>query len=143
MPFICKVVNYGQDVNIIGPKKHLYLTSYPLDKVHYASNALTHCYHIPTIPIPGFLNLTLCPSNQIIHPGRVFSYFKDWDGESTFEASQMPKLYEDLDDSSAHEITVLSEEIQAIKNKMLERFPDLNLSQVLPIDERICAMYEG
>lgn len=63
VPFICKVVNYGKDVNIIGPKKHLYLTSYPLDRVHYACNALSHCYFIPTIPIPGFLNMTLCPSN--------------------------------------------------------------------------------
>lgn len=55
----------------------------------------------------------------------------------------MPKLYEDLDDDSAHEITVLDDEIQAIKKKMLWEFPKLNLSQVLPIDQRICAMYEG
>ncbi len=48
--------------------------------------------------------MTLCPSNQIIHPGRVFGFFKDWDGKSTFEASKMPKLYEDLDDASAQEI---------------------------------------
>ena len=111
VPFICKVVNYGQDVNIIGPKKHLYLTSYPLERVHYACNALTHCYFIPTIPIPGFLNMTLCPSNQIIHPGRVYGFFKDWDGKSTFDASKMPKLYEDLDEVSAHEIEVLDNEI--------------------------------
>lgn len=143
VPFICKAVTYGQDVNIIGPKKHLYLTSYPLDRVHYACNALTHCYFIPTIPIPGFLNLTLCPSNQIIHPGRVFAFFKDWDGQSTFEASTMPKLYEDLDDASANEIQYLDDEIQAIKKNLMQRFPNLQLTQVLPISERVCAMYEG
>jgi len=55
----------------------------------------------------------------------------------------MPKLYEDLDDDSAHEITVLSDEIQDIKKKLLKLFPQLNLDQVLPIDQRICAMYEG
>lgn len=55
--------------------------------------------------------MTLCPSNQIIHPGRVYGFFKDWDGKSTFEASKMPKLYEDLDDISAHEIEVLDNEI--------------------------------
>jgi hypothetical protein len=104
-------VNYGKDINIIGPKKHLYLASYPLENVHYASNALTHCYFIPTIPIPGFLNMTLCPSNQIIHPGRVYGFFKDWDGQSTFEASKMPKLYEDLDEVSAQEIQYLDDEI--------------------------------
>ena len=63
--------------------------------------------------------MTLCPSNQIIHPGRVYGFFKDWDGKSTFEASKMPKLYEDLDDVSAHEIKVLDLEIQAIKNALM------------------------
>ena len=101
VPFICKAVNYGKDINIIGPKKHLYATSYPLENIHYVCNAVNHCYFIPVIPIPGFLNLTLVPSNQIIHPGRVYHFFKEWDGKSTFEASKMPKLYEDLDDGSA------------------------------------------
>ena len=39
----------------------------------------------------------------------------------------MPKLYEDLDDASAYEIEVLSEEIQEIKKALLKRFPKLNL----------------
>ena len=104
VPFISKAVTYGESVNIIGPKKHLYVTSYPLENVHYCCNALTNCYFIPCIPIPGFLNLTLCPSNQIIHPGRVYALFKDWDGESTRDAKSMPLLYEDLDQPSADEI---------------------------------------
>jgi opine dehydrogenase len=128
VPMICKVVKYGHSVNIIGPKKHLYLTSYPLDRVHYACNALSHCYFIPTIPIPGFLNMTLCPSNQIIHTGRVYGVFQNWDGKSTFEADKFPLLYEDLDDSSAREIQYLDDEIQAIKKNLLARFPELQLT---------------
>jgi len=75
VPFICKVVNYGQDINIIGPKRTLYLAAYPVEKVHYACNAISQCYFLPCIPIPSFLNLTLCPSNQIIHTGRVTGFF--------------------------------------------------------------------
>ena len=33
VPFLCKVVNYGKDINIIGPKKHLYVASYPVERV--------------------------------------------------------------------------------------------------------------
>ena len=91
-------------MNIIGPKKHLYLTCHPLERVHYVCNAMSHCYFIPVIPIPGFLNLTISPSNQIIHPGRVYGFFKDWDGKTPFDAATMPKLYEDLDEASAKEI---------------------------------------
>jgi opine dehydrogenase len=63
VPFICKVVNYGRELNIIGPKRTLYATAHPVSRVHYVCNALTQCYFIPCIPISSFLNLTLCPSN--------------------------------------------------------------------------------
>ena len=41
VPFICKAINYGKDINIIGPKKTLYACSYPIDNVHYACNAIS------------------------------------------------------------------------------------------------------
>ena len=104
VPFLCKVVNYGQDVNIIGPKKHLYVTSYPAERVHEVCTIMSLMYFIPTVPIPNFLNMTLCPSNQIIHPGRVYGFFKNWDGKTPFKAKDMPLLYEGLDDDSALEI---------------------------------------
>jgi hypothetical protein len=40
----------------------------------------------------------------------------------------MPKLYEDLDEISAHEIKVLDLEIQAIKKALLAKFPALQLT---------------
>ena len=80
VPFICKAVTYGKDVNIIGPKKDLYVTSYPLANLETVCTAVSKLYTIPCVHVPGFLNLTLCPSNQIIHPGRVYSFFKNWDG---------------------------------------------------------------
>ena len=55
----------------------------------------------------------------------------------------MPLLYEDLTEEGAYEIQVLDDEIQAIKRALLERFPDLQLPQILPIAERICTMYDG
>ena len=63
VPFICKVVKYGSEVNIIGPKKFLYATSYPLENVHKVCTILGYSYYIPALPLPGFLNLTLTPSN--------------------------------------------------------------------------------
>ena len=98
-------------MNVIGPKKHLYVASYPVEKVYEVSSLLSLLYYIPSVPIPNFLNLTLCPSNQIIHPGRVLSFFRNWDGKTPFKKSEMPLLYEDLDEDSANEINVLDLEI--------------------------------
>jgi len=55
--------------------------------------------------------MTLTPSNQIIHPGRVYAHFKNWDGEQTFDAKKVPLLYEDLTEEGAKEIQYLSDEI--------------------------------
>eukprot|EP00349_Pseudokeronopsis_sp_Brazil_P007953 CAMPEP_0202959224 /NCGR_PEP_ID=MMETSP1396-20130829/3465_1 /ASSEMBLY_ACC=CAM_ASM_000872 /TAXON_ID= /ORGANISM="Pseudokeronopsis sp., Strain Brazil" /LENGTH=183 /DNA_ID=CAMNT_0049677693 /DNA_START=181 /DNA_END=732 /DNA_ORIENTATION=- len=102
VPFLCKATNYGKEVIIIGPKKHLYLSAYPVEKVHEVCSLMSLLYFIPSVPIPNFLNLTLCPSNQIIHPGRVYGFFKDWDGKTPFKAKDMPLLYEGLDEASAY-----------------------------------------
>jgi len=75
VPFICKSFNYGKEVNIIGPKRTLYATSFPVENMHYVCNALSQSYFMPCHPVPNFLNLTLCPSNQIIHTGRVTGFF--------------------------------------------------------------------
>ena len=113
VPFICKAITYGKDINIIGPKKHLYVTSYPIDRVHYVCQVMTNCYFIPTVPIPSFLNLTLCPSNQIIHPGRVTGFFSKFPEtcEKVLKFKDVPLLYEGLDQVSADEIQGLDDEI--------------------------------
>lgn len=89
-------------MNIIGPKKLLYIASYPGNKVYEACTLMSLAYFIPAVPISNFLNMTLCPSNQIIHPGRVYGFFHNWDGKSSFKAKDMPLLYEGLDDFSAN-----------------------------------------
>jgi len=85
--------------------------------------------------------LTLIPSNQIIHPGRVYGLFKNWDRKTPFKKGSLPLLYEDLDDASANQIQLLDNEVQHIKMAILLRAPLLDLCGVLPIKERIIKTY--
>ena len=91
------------------------------------------------------MNLTLCPSNQIIHPGRVVGFFKQFPEKAgkVLSFKDVPLLYEGLDDESAAEIQCLDDEIQAIKHAILKEYPGIDLGQVLPIKERIQTMYKG
>jgi hypothetical protein len=123
VPFICKAFDYGKQCRIIGPKKHLYIATYPVNKVYEVCQIMSLLYVIPAIVVPNFLNLTLCPSNQIIHPGRVYSFFKNWDMKKPFNKAEMPLLYEEIDDDSANEIQLLDDEIQAIKASIKDKFP--------------------
>lgn len=140
VPFICKIIDYGKSINIIGPKDHLYCASYPPEKVHEAANMVSLLYYIPTLTIPNFLCITLTPSNQIIHPGRVYAIFKDWDGKTPSNPATMPRLY-DLDEASANEIQLLDDEIQAIKRAIVKYYPEINLDLLMPIKERIIKQY--
>jgi hypothetical protein len=63
--------------------------------------------------------------------------------KTPFNKKDIPLLYEDLDDQSAQEIQYLDDEIQAIKAALLKRYPALDLSQVMPMKDRVCTMYEG
>jgi hypothetical protein len=141
VPFICRVSEYGQECQIIGPKKHIYCAAYPVEKVHQVCQTMTYIFTIPAIVVPNFLNIALSPANQIIHPGRMYGYLKNWDGKSTWNKESMPKLYEDMDQESAKEIQGLSDEIQAIKSKLADLCPSVKMDQVIPIGQRITSMY--
>ena len=63
VPFICKAHNYGKECTIIGPKKTLYVASYPVEKILEVCEVTTKLYGIPSAVVPNFLSLILCPPN--------------------------------------------------------------------------------
>lgn len=111
IPWLCKIKTYGESVRIIGPKTKLQVaTSNPARK-HELFLLLEKMFEIPVLLAPNFLTLTLTPSNQIIHPARVYAVFKDWDGKRVFKAGEIPTFYEDFDDFSAAMLQILDDEI--------------------------------
>ena len=141
VPFLCKILKYGSEVNFIGPKSYMLAAAYPNENTLAVSETLGLLYSIPVVGLPNFLTLLLTPSNQIIHPGRVYGYFRDWDGKRTWAEGELPKVYEDMDDPSADEIQKLDDELQAIKKEIRFRWPQVDLSLVVPIKHRIETNY--
>jgi hypothetical protein len=146
IPWICKITTYGEEARILGPKKTLYVASYPLAKVKTVAKWMGTLFDIPCNPIPNFLNLTLTPSNQIIHPARYYGIFRDWDGKRVYTQEELDKrkgntLYEDMDEFSAEELAVLDNELQQIKLALLQRYPQLDLSYVIPLGPRVVQQY--
>lgn len=153
IPWICKVTEYGKEARILGPKNRLMVVSHPVDIVNEMTDLVTDLYDIPCGTLPNFLSVTLTPSNQIIHPARYYSIFRDaeerqekdgddW-GYSVEEltAAKSLELYEDFDPLSAEILASLDNELQTIKIALNLHFPQLDLSAVPPIAERICKVY--
>lgn len=141
VPSICKTIVYGESVNVIGPKNMLYCAAYPDYQKDKICNYVDDMFGIPTVPLPNLLCMTLTPSNQIIHPGRVYGFLKDWDGKTPLNESDIPLLYEGMDDFSADQMQKLDDEIQAIKAEIVKRFPHVDLSPITPMKDRIIKQY--
>jgi hypothetical protein len=146
IPWICKITHYGREARILGPKQNLYVASYPTEKANVIAELLGKLYDIPCQIMPNFLNLTLSPSNQIIHPGRYYGIFRDWDGKRVYSKEELKArdgltLYEDMDEFSAEQLAAVDNELQQIKFALLQRYPELDLSFVRPLGERIALQY--
>eukprot|EP01017_Pseudomicrothorax_dubius_P027425 TRINITY_DN315_c0_g1_i4.p1 TRINITY_DN315_c0_g1~~TRINITY_DN315_c0_g1_i4.p1 ORF type:complete len:415 (+),score=83.93 TRINITY_DN315_c0_g1_i4:39-1283(+) len=141
IPSICKIRTYGEAVNVIGPKDALYAAAAPVDRIGEVCKLMETLFGIPTVPLPNFLSITLTPSNQIIHPGRLYGLFKDWDGKQAFDPAKIPLLYEDMDDISADWMQRLDDEIQAIKTAIIKYNPHIDLTNIIPMKERIIKQY--
>ncbi len=111
IPSICQKTIYGQSMRVIGPKTMLYSVTEPQSRKGVICEHLHGMYGIPCSPLPNFLSLTLIPSNQIIHPGRVYGVLKDWDFKTPLPKGSLPQLYDGLDDFSADQIQLLDNEI--------------------------------
>ncbi|KRX04703.1 6-phosphogluconate dehydrogenase, C-terminal-like [Pseudocohnilembus persalinus] len=143
IPWLCKIKEYGNEVRIIGPKTGLYTALTPQGKENKEelTSLLERMFEIPVIIVPNFLSLTLTPSNQIIHPGRVYGVFSQWDGKQVFNPKDVPLFYEDMDDFSANMLELLDADIQNIKAAILKKFPNFDLDNVLPLKDRIIKQY--
>jgi len=142
IPWICRATVYGKEAKMIGPKKLLYVTADPLDRADMIAKVVERLFDIPCKTIPNFLSLTMTPSNQIIHPGRYYGIFKDWDGKKTYDPKKIPLLYEEMDDFSAQQLQDLSDELQSIKNAIVSKFPKVDLTGVKDLGQRIIEHYQ-
>ncbi|CAI2182950.1 12036_t:CDS:1 [Funneliformis geosporum] len=146
IPWACRTKTYGKCAVLLGHKQYLFVAKLPT-KCPKASKfyvEMKQLFSIPVRPISNFLSITLTPSNQIIHPARMFGLFgKDFkdDKDNDVLYKREPYFYGELDDRSTDLMQRQSNELQALKNESISRHPDLDLSSVMDLKERIVEMY--
>eukprot|EP00921_Rhytidocystis_pertsovi_P007906 GHVQ01013082.1.p1 GENE.GHVQ01013082.1~~GHVQ01013082.1.p1 ORF type:complete len:472 (+),score=53.05 GHVQ01013082.1:484-1899(+) len=142
IPWLCRTSEYGKCVQMIGPKKQLWIAAWPPSKACAVAKTMSLLFDIPAESLPNFLTLTLSPSNQIIHPARYYGIFHSWDGSSAMSSDAIQwGLYTEMDDFSAEWLRKLDDELQAIRRGLEKEYPQLDLSRVLPLGERIVEQY--
>lgn len=112
VPAIARLNERGREVCCTGYKDKLYAAALPADKTEMCAALIESIYDIPCIRLPGFMALTLTPSNPILHTARLKTIFEDYALGVTYDS--IPLFYEEWNDASSELLLACDDEIQAI-----------------------------
>ncbi len=126
---ISRIKEYGKSVYDLGKKSELFIGSIPADKIGEVKKVVEELLGIPCHTLSNYLNVTLTPSNPILHTTRLYSMFRDyqegmyWDRPIYF--------YEEWTDDSSRILIACDDELQ----KMCRMIKGLDLRGVKSLKE--------
>lgn len=112
VPAIARLTERGRAVCCSGFKEKLFVAALPSAHTESCAALIESIYDIPCVRLPGFMALTLTPSNPILHTSRLMTIFRDYEPGVTYDS--LPLFYEEWDDASSELLMACDDEIQAI-----------------------------
>lgn len=112
VPAVARLVEKGKTVRSTGYRSELHASSIPASRAGWCCALIEGIYDIPCKPIPNLLNLSLTPSNPILHTTRLKTIFKDYAPGVVY--GRIPLFYEEWDDASSELLILCDEEVQNI-----------------------------
>ncbi|MBO4651712.1 MAG: NAD/NADP octopine/nopaline dehydrogenase family protein [Lachnospiraceae bacterium] len=124
VPAIARLVQKGRTVRSTGYRDELHVAALPKSNGQRCAEIIESIFDKRCVVIPDFLNLTLTPSNPILHTTRLKTLFKDWKPGKTY--ASMPLFYEEWDDESSELLLACDTEVQEI----CKALPEFELNYV-------------
>lgn len=112
VPAIARLIQKGKTVKSTGYRNELHVAALPRKNAQACASMIARIFDMRCTVIPSFLNLTMTPSNPILHTTRLRTLFRDWHEGVTY--SRIPLFYEEWDDASSELLIACDEEVQAI-----------------------------
>lgn len=112
VPSVARLIEYGKVVCASGYRDELFCATIPSHHAEFAADVIKDIFNISCTPMPNYLNVTLTPSNPILHTTRLRTLFKDYyDG---YYYQYVPLFYEEWDDESSQLLLKCDQEVQNI-----------------------------
>lgn len=100
VPYIARTVEYGHSANLLGYKPLLAIAAENVENKEAFRQTIERLWNTPVKLLATHYEVSLTNSNPILHTGRLYSMWKNWDGavydhnilfykEWTIEAAQM------------------------------------------------------
>lgn len=112
VPAVARLVEYGKCVCSTGYRKELHCAALPHGYTEECCALLSGIFRMPCIPLPNYLNLTLTPSNPILHTTRLKTLFKDYTPGVVYD--RIPLFYEHWTDDSSELLLLCDAEVQTL-----------------------------
>ena len=112
VPAIARLIQKGKTVKSTGYRDELHVAALPKKNAEMCAELIGSIFDKRTTVIPNFLNLTMTPSNPILHTTRLRTLFDSWHEGVVYDS--MPLFYEEWDDASSELLIACDEEVQEI-----------------------------
>ena len=111
VPFIARVARYGSHGLLLGYKPSLALALENVSDREEARQRFARLFSTPVSLLSSHYEASLTNSNPILHTGRLWSMWKDWQGETRPECGL---FYKEWDAASAQTIIDMDTEFQQL-----------------------------
>lgn len=81
VPYIARTEKYGQSANLLGYKPQLAIATENIEHVEAFRILVERLWSTPTKLLTSYYEVSLTNSNPILHTGRLYSMWKDWNGD--------------------------------------------------------------
>lgn len=142
LPWACRIINYGQEVEILGTKAEVDLAAYPSSKATALIEQLSPLLGLTLTPVESFLTLTLANTGQLIHPGIMYGLGCDKE-DVIFARDEIPLFYQGVDQPTADLLQVMSDEVQAIAKELSVQLPSFEPQQVISLHNWLLRSYSA
>ncbi len=112
VPAISRLIEKGKTVRAIGYRNELHISMFPSNSSMNCCRIIENVFDIKCRMIPCYLNITMIPSNSILHTTRLYTIFRDYKEGDVYET--LPLFYEEWDDKSSELLILCDEEVQNI-----------------------------
>jgi len=142
LPWACRVVKYGQSVQVLGTKSEIGAViapheGQPLERVLQILQKLVGPKPILKAS-SNFLAVTLMNPNTV-HPTISYGFYRNKDLTVPFD--EAPVFYQGVDERTGEMLSQVSDEVMRVRDVLLQKYPSLDLSSMLHIRDVLLRYY--
>lgn len=112
VPSVARLVEYGKTVCAVGYRDEMFAAALPHKDAEACRRLVEDIFDIRTSLLPNYLNITLTPSNPVLHTTRLKNLYRDYHKGLVYQS--VPLFYEDWDDETSVLLLKCDDEVQEL-----------------------------